>query len=47
MKNRIGMALCDFALWVYTLGPKDEEDRENEREIIRWWKYFAGRGTRP
>jgi hypothetical protein len=40
---KTGMALCDFGLWIISLGPKDAEDRYNEKELIKNWKYFKNK----
>lgn len=34
------MWLCDFGLWILSLGPKDAEDRGIERELIEIWRSF-------
>lgn len=32
------MRLADFGLWVLSLGPKDPDDKQMERELIALWR---------
>jgi hypothetical protein len=34
----IVQTLCDFGLWVLSLGPKDDVDRENARMLREHWR---------
>jgi hypothetical protein len=38
-----GMRLCDFGLWVFSLGPLDEEDKALRRQLIERWRELKGR----
>jgi len=39
-KARLGMALCDFGLWVLSLGPKHPAEQQAERDLIQLWRNF-------
>ena len=38
LRMRIVQRLCDFGLWIYSLGPKNEEDKLVVRDLIARWK---------
>jgi hypothetical protein len=40
MKAKLGMLVCDFGLWILSLGPCDEEDKAMRRELIERWRGF-------
>ena len=42
MKRKIGIALCQFGLWVLNLGPRNDEDREMARQLIGYLRKFKG-----
>lgn len=33
--KQVGVSLCNFGLWVLTLGPLDDEDREMRAKLLK------------
>ncbi len=40
LKIWIGQKLCDFGLWVYSLGPKDASDERDCEELRQYRQKF-------
>jgi len=39
LKYRIVMKICDFGLWVLSLGPKSEYDKKYYNELMAYWRH--------
>lgn len=38
MRKKLIQKICDFGLWVLSLGPKGPEERQIERDLIQEWR---------